>query len=676
MRFEIKENRIHMVFEVTENNELRLLNFSDDGTENIMSEKQQKYAQAVEIQITGDNQNDHHGAKHTCCGSRERLKYISHSISENSLGKKLEIQLADECISVILNYQLYNGVSVVRCWTDIKNISSEPVGIDYISSFSLTGIGSDALKVYIPSNSWVNETGWMSYTLKDLGMQRVSPFSTKRICISNSGTWSTKEFLPMGCIEDNTHSYMWQIENNGSWNWEIGDISDMLYLKLSGPSENENHWHKELKGGEEFSSVKSAVCVGTDFETALAEMTKYRRRIIRRNKADAGLPVIFNDYMNCLWANPTEENMKPLIDKAAEVGAEYYCMDAGWYSEGEWWDSIGEWQPCKKRFPNGIKAVFDYIKSRGMTPGIWLEIEVMGINCPAADKFDDSCFFMRHGKRIIDHGRYQLDFRNKKVRDYADEVIDRVVNEYGVGYIKMDYNIDAGIGTETDADSFGDGLLGHCRAYLEWISAVMDRYPNLIIENCASGGMRMDYAMLSRHSIQSVSDQESFDVTAVIAAGAPTAVLPEQGAIWTYPVHRNTEHEVAYNMVNALLMRMHLGGEIARLNEKQFAIVKEGIECYKQTRGLIPELIPFYPLGVPKYDSEWICVGFKNDSKAFLKVWRVNSTNECLSIPLGNIKSAEITYSNHGCSIDVQNNQLKVRLPENMSAALIDVKIS
>ena len=359
MRFEIKENRIHMVFEVTENNELRLLNFSDDSAENAMSEKQQKYAQAVEIQITGDNQNDHHGAKHTCGGSRERLKYISHSVSENNFGKKLEIQLADECISVVLNYQLYSGVSVVRCWTDIKNISSETVGIEYISSFSLTGIGSDALKVYIPSNSWVNETGWMSYTLKDLGMQRVSPFSTKRICILNSGTWSTKEFLPMGCVEDNTHSYMWQIENNGSWNWEIGDISDMLYLKLSGPSENENHWHKELKGGEEFSSVKSAVCVGTDFETALAEMTKYRRRIIRRNKADAGLPVIFNDYMNCLWANPTEENMKPLIDKAAEVGAEYYCMDAGWYSEGEWWDSIGEWQPCKKRFPNGIKAVFD-----------------------------------------------------------------------------------------------------------------------------------------------------------------------------------------------------------------------------------------------------------------------------------------------------------------------------
>lgn len=44
---------------------------------------------------------------------------------------------------------------------------------------------------------------------------------------------------------------------------------------------------------------------------------------------------------------------------------------------------------------------------------------------------------------------------------HANEVIDRVVNEYGVGYIKMDYNIEPGIGTELDADSFGEGLLAH-----------------------------------------------------------------------------------------------------------------------------------------------------------------------------------------------------------------------
>ena len=59
---------------------------------------------------------------------------------------------------------------------------------------------------------------------------------------------------------------------------------------------------------------------------------------------------------------------------------------------------------------------------------------------------------MRHGKRVFDRSRYQLDFRNSEVRAHASSVIDRLVTEYGVGYIKMDYNIEPGIGTETNAD--------------------------------------------------------------------------------------------------------------------------------------------------------------------------------------------------------------------------------
>lgn len=62
---------------------------------------------------------------------------------------------------------------------------------------------------------------------------------------------------------------------------------------------------------------------------------------------------------------------------------------------------------------------------------------------------------------MYDRSRYQLDFRHPLVVEHVTEVIDRVVRDYGVGYIKMDYNIEPGIGTEVDADSFGDGLLEH-----------------------------------------------------------------------------------------------------------------------------------------------------------------------------------------------------------------------
>lgn len=191
---------------------------------------------------------------------------------------------------------------------------------------------------------------------------------------------------------------------------------------------------------------------------------------------------------------------------------------------------------------------------------------------------------MHHGKRVIDHGRYQLDFRNKKVREYTTSIVDRVVNEYSVGYIKTDYNIEGGVGKEVDSDSFGDGLLENNSAYLKWIDEIREKYPNLILEGCSSGGLRMDYAHLEKHHLLSVSDQENWQSTANIAATIPTAVLPEQSLVWSYPRKEDDENAVVFNMINSMLQRMNLGGEISEIDNKQSALVKEGVECYKKTR--------------------------------------------------------------------------------------------
>lgn len=91
-----------------------------------------------------------------------------------------------------------------------------------------------------------------------------------------------------------------------------------------------------------------------------------------------------------------------------------------------------------------------------MIPGIWLEIEVMGTQCALAKTTDKSWFFQRHGTVVLDRDRYQLDFRNPDVRAYTRSVIDRLIQEYGIGYFKIDYNINAYTGTEYQADSAGD----------------------------------------------------------------------------------------------------------------------------------------------------------------------------------------------------------------------------
>lgn len=677
-------NKMNVFFNTDEDNILVLDNLSVNYLKHEMNKKA-KWCPAVEMHICGENPDDHHFAKHTGSSMCDKLKYVSHKYYPTDDGNKLEFLLSDGRAEVTVHYQFYNEISIVRCWSVVKNIGKDPLGIEYLSSFSYTGFDegelpvSEKIEIYLPHNAWYREANWKKYSLSDLGYEKCSKISGKRIAVSNTGTWSTKEFLPMGAVtnKESKNTLLWQIESNGSWHWEISDIYNMLYLKLSGPTEQENQWYKELGAGESFESVKCAVALSEDFDGALAEITKYRRKIVTKNEADKHLPVIFNDYMNCLMGNPTEEKLIPIIDKAAAVGAEYFCIDAGWYADGTWWDTVGEWKPCAWRFPHGIKYILDYIRSKGMIPGLWLEIEVMGISCPILDEFDDSCFFVRHGKRIIDHGRYQLDFRNEKVRKFATGIVDRLVGEYGIGYIKNDYNIEAGVGSENGSDSYGDGLLEHNRAYTSWIKEIKAKYPSLIWENCSSGGMRMDYAMLQNADLESASDQTEYLHNARVAAAIATAVLPEQAAIWAYPKVRDSKSAFVMNMVNAMLLRIHLSGQIYGFSDDQLAVVKEAIDCYKMIRNDISGSIPFYPLGIPGYTDKWMCAAYRKESLVRMAIWKMNDDENSISIPFdSDVKNTSVIYpKDFDGQIVKKGKSVDLIMNEPFSAAVFEVQL-
>ena len=686
MLLNFSQNGITLTIEIQSDGSTTLKQFFTEFDDDV-EEKNSLWCPLAEIHLSGENMDDLHGAKHTASVGARTLRYHSHCSTETPWGQLVEIQLSNEQINVTVHYQFYTQISAIRAWTTVENISPKPIGLEYVSSFAYTGIdgGMDYtdrdLKIYIPHNAWSREVNWQGYTPIELGLERWEELpkkglSTKRIAVSNTGTWSIKEHLPMAAIVNTKRNSAWmfQIENNGSWNWEISDADKRLYVKISGPDEQENGWYKQLMPGEQFESVKVGIAVGRDFNDVLKQITYYRRKIFQNNLPNSKLPVIFNDYMNCLWGDPTEEKELPVIDRAAETGAEYFCMDAGWYANGSWWETVGEWQPAQHRFPNGIKYIFDYIRKKGMIPGIWLEIEVMGIQCPLANEWEDECFFMRHGKRVVDHGRYQLDFRHEKVRNYATKVIDRLVNEYGVGYLKMDYNIDGGVGTEINADSFGDGLLKHNLAYLTWMHETMKRHPELIWECCSSGGLRMDYAMLSMGHLQSVSDQSYYLKNTPIAAAAPTAVLPEQGAIWSYPMPEADRYETELNMINAMLGRIHLSGAITAISNERFGLVKEAIECYKTYRNDLSHAAPFYPLGIPNYHDAFLCLGMRFQDCTRLSVWCMKTQERQIFIPLeASDQDARILYpSNSECTVKTLTDGLLVTFPNAYRAVLIE----
>ena len=705
-KISIVENGIYMTF-VINGEEIRLVNLSDtDAFEEEMNETLQNNGFLVEYQETGMGSSDHRGRKHIGCNPGCWMKYKDFKDSRNEFGRKIEVTQEYEGVELVSHYQFYDGLKVIRSWTQVINNSDQTREIEYVSSFAyffasyggLTG-WEKKMKLYQASNSWYDECRWSGHTFPELGLNPINlAQSTKRIYLQSEGSWSTGENLPMGCLrnEETGLEYLWEIEHNGSWYWETaeslgtmfsqddhnlmitscGDQLGEIYFQLSGPTEWESQWHKSLKPGQTFVSVPAAVAVmNGKFEDSFAEMVQYRRRIRRKNEDNEKLPVIFNDYMNCLFGDSTTEKLLPLIDAASEAGCEYFVIDCGWYTDNNWWAGVGEWQPSKRRYPGGIDEPIQYIRDKGMIPGLWLEVEVVGFDCPHFENIPDSWFFKRHGKTVSDQCRYQLDFRNPQVQEYATKVIDRMVNDFGVGYIKMDYNINSGIGTEVDSDSLGDGLLEHNRAYLSWLDSIFEKYPDLVIENCGSGGLRMDYAMLSRHSIQSSSDQTDYIKNACIAASSATAVNPEQCAIWSYPMSGQGREETAVNMVNAMLLRIHQSGHLGKLPKEQLDIVREGIEVYKSIRKDIKDAVPFWPTGLPQFSDPWFTFGLNCGDHAYLAVWRINGDETLhMALPetMKHYTAAELIYPSFAedQAVIFANRTLSVRLKNGKTARI------
>ena len=614
--------------------------------------------------------------------------YQTHSDRTNASGRKIEILTEWNGIEATVHWQFFNGIPVLRSWVELHNRGSHAQGLDRVGSFFFLGLMGDettpwdeSARIGLVSNAWCAELQWQHFDPRSRGFSKARENSSNRFTIANTGNWSTKEYLPLGVLENLADScvWFWQIEHNGSWSWELGDHDHRLYLALQGPDESDGQWFLRLEPGQSFSSVPASVglCPGRA-EDAFAHLTSLRRRLRQPHPDFQSLPLIFNDYMNCLFADPTTERELPCIRAAAEAGAEIYVVDAGWYARrGEsWWSSVGRWQPSPDRFEGGLAALMQTIRDHGMIPGLWLELEVMGVDCSLANTWPAECFFRRHGKPVVTRGRYQLDFRHPVVRAHSDEVVDRLVREYGAGYIKMDYNIDPGSGTETDSDSFGDGLLRHNRAYLDWLRDVFVRHPSLVIENCSSGGLRMDYALLALHPLQSISDQEDVVKMARIAATSAVGATPEQQAMWVYPKRTDSRERIILNCVNALLMRWHLSGELPWLSPENTRLVHEAVAVYKNFRPCLAGALPFWPLGLPPWDASLLASGLSSRDRRLVAVWNLGHDAVEASIPLKRVSAAErasMLFPTGVGEVAWDGTALKFNLPPGPCARLVAV---
>lgn len=498
--------------------------------------------------------------------------------------KQGDLLLTEDGISLETKVsQAKSGARIIR--TVISNNSEHPVTLEMITSFVISDVAAD--KIHRFTSFWSSEGRHMVDTVNELNLEvswnnlayRVEKFG-------NVGSMPVRRYFPFVALEDSKTGKFTaaQLYTPSSWQIEIVCRSNDNLTIAGGIADRDfGQWTLTLEPGESFEAPRALVAEGTSLLEVTDRLIKAQTPHI--SPVDDNMGIAFNEYCTT-WGNPNIDNMKKIADKLEGKGFQYLVMDSGWYGseDGYWWDKTGEWTINKNRFPNGLKELADYVKSKGMIPGIWFEPETVGPKSSMWDRTE--CLVQKDGVPLTIGDRRFLDMEKPEVKAHLQKYVIDNLKSNGFGYIKIDYNDTLGMGCD-GPEGPGENLRRKVAATREFYEKLIEEIPGLVIENCSSGGHRLEPSMLELSSCASFSDAHEILSLPIIAANLHYLVRPDQSQIWAVMRAGDGDSRIYYSMVSTLLGRMGLSGDIYDLTGHQWDLVDEGCDFYRNVSHVI-----------------------------------------------------------------------------------------
>ena len=559
-----------------------------------VSEKEYAPEPLVQLHVRGDRMPNGYGNGHTlaCTPASDALQFVS----QKREGNTVTTTVADgggRTVRHQVRWAEDLQALVVSCV--FENTGDRPVTLDLLSSANLSGItpftpGDAAGAVFLHRirSMWSAEGRLQTESLEHAMLERSWTGHALRVCrFGQIGSMPVRDFFPFAALEDRRAGVTWavQLACPSSWQMEIRRRDDCLNLMASLADGDFGHWAKTLRPGESFETPEAFLTVGEGGVDAVSQrlLTVHRARMPR---PDAEPPVMFNEYC-ATWGNPTHRNLEEIAACLEGRGMEYLVMDAGWYRQPRtgWSDCGGDWIPEEtEMFPQGLKATADMIRARGMTPGIWFEPETCARDSEIFRR--EEMLLHRDGSVLDTDNRRFLDMRKEEVHAYLEERVIGLLNQCGFGYIKIDYNDCIGVGCD-DPDGLGEGLRQNMQGTLRFFRRLREAVPGLVIENCASGGHRLEPSLMALSDMASFSDAHECPEIPIIAAALHRVILPAQSQIWAVLRAGDSLRRINYSLVNTFLGVMCLSGDVTGLSAEQWRKAEEGIDFYRQVRHII-----------------------------------------------------------------------------------------
>ncbi len=498
---------------------------------------------------------------------------------------------SDDGLKLTVSYEKSPYSDATEVVTSFENGSGAPVTLEMLTSFLLPEVKAD--KIHRILSFWSAEGRVKTDDLADLNMEHSWNNMAFRVeKFGNVGSMPVRKYFPFVALEDSeTRSFTAvQLYSPASWQIELtvraGDV-----VRVSGGIADRDfgQWTKTVKPGETFVAPKAVVAMGSSLEEVCDKLVKAQHPDI--SPIDNKMGITFNEYC-ATWGNPTIDNLKKLADKIAGKGIQYLVMDSGWYSDcGNWWEYRGDWSINKNRFPNGLRELTDYIRGKGMIPGIWFEFEVAS---PKSGVYDNPEHFVKKdGVPLTIGGARFWDMEDPYVDAYLDRYVIGNLKDNGFGYIKVDYNDTMGMGCD-GPEGPGENLRKKVLATQEYFKRMRREIPDLVIENCSSGGHRLEPSFMELASQASFSDAHEISSLPLIAANLHRVIRPEQSQIWAVMRAADSDSRIYYSICATFFGRMGLSGDVYDLSGHQWGLLDGGIDFYREAAPIIKDGYTFF----------------------------------------------------------------------------------
>jgi alpha-galactosidase len=488
------------------------------------------------------------------------------------------------------------NVPVFSSRVSVRNPGKKPVTLEMLSSFSLGGMtpyahddAPNRLLVHRYRSTWSAEGRLDTQGMEDLQLERSwtgHGIACERF--GQVGSMPVRGFFPFVALEDREAGVLWgaQLACPGSWQMEVFRKDDFVALSGGQADREFGHWFKTLKAGETYDTPVATIgCIKGDIDQLAQRLSSAQEgSLANLPKIENELPIVVNEWCTS-WGNPTQENLLALAKRLQGTPAKYLVIDDGWAERpGGGIQQNGDWIINRKAFPDGLAATCQAIRDHGLIPGIWFEFEVCN---PGSKAFSLTDHHLHRDGRVLQVGsRHYWDFRDPFTFDYLTKKLIHLLRDNGLGYLKVDYNETIGFGVD-GAESPGEGLRQHLEGMQKFFRKMREELPDLVIENCSSGGHRLEPSMMGLCAMGSFSDAHETREIPIIAANLQRLILPRQSQVWAVLRKNDTAQRLAYSLAATFLGRMCLSGEVHDLSPAQWKLSVSAMELYRRVYPII-----------------------------------------------------------------------------------------